>query len=83
MRKDSSIAILSIFSKALERAAYNQLIGYLSNHNLISNNQHGFRKQVSTTTAEVIAYITIWICIDTWLESFNSTSLIYKSNQKL
>ncbi|KAK9721030.1 Reverse transcriptase (RNA-dependent DNA polymerase) [Popillia japonica] len=45
------ISILSTFSKALERAAYNQLMGYLSNHNLICNNQHGFRQQRLTETA--------------------------------
>ncbi|KAK9688347.1 Reverse transcriptase (RNA-dependent DNA polymerase) [Popillia japonica] len=45
------ISILSTFSKVLERAAYDQLMGYLSNHNLICNNQYGFRQQRSTETA--------------------------------
>ncbi|KAK9736519.1 hypothetical protein QE152_g12391 [Popillia japonica] len=49
------ISILSTFSKLLEcaayDAAYDQLMGYLSNDNPICNNQHGLRQQRSTETA--------------------------------
>ena len=37
------IAILSILSKIIEKVVHKNLYGYLSEHNLINENQFGFR----------------------------------------
>ena len=42
------ISILPIFSKILERVPYVRLMKYLRKHNILSNNQFGFRKNHST-----------------------------------
>ena len=36
------VSILPIVSKILERAVYNQLVGYLDKNNLLYENQSGF-----------------------------------------
>ena len=38
--------ILPIFSKILERVVYVRLMKYLTKHNILSNNQFGFRKKI-------------------------------------
>ena len=45
------ISILPIFSKILERVVYVRLMKYLTKHNILSNNQFGFRKNHSTFMA--------------------------------
>ena len=44
------VSILPIVSKILERAVYNQIVGYLDKNNLLYENQSGFRKAYSTDT---------------------------------
>ena len=45
------ISLLPLFSKILEKLALSQLSCYLSDGNLLSNKQHGFRCRRSTETA--------------------------------
>ena len=53
------ISILPTLSKVFERAATDQLVNYLEKNNLISNNQHAYRKGHSTNTClfEVLNYL--------------------------
>ena len=45
------ISLLPVFSKILERLMYNRLYDFLTEHNLLSMNQFGFRKKYSTFLA--------------------------------
>lgn len=45
------ISLLPIFSKILEKIIANQLTLFLENNHLLTDNQHGFRPKLSTTTA--------------------------------
>lgn len=45
------ISILPAFSKVIERLICNRLVDHLDNNNIICNNQHGFRRGRSTTSA--------------------------------
>ena len=45
------ISVLPVISKIMEKILYDQLYNYLSNFNLLSDNQFGFRKFHSTATA--------------------------------
>ena len=47
------ISLLPIMSKVLERIIADQLYEYISDNQLFSNTQHGFRKHLSTETALV------------------------------
>ena len=53
------ISILPVLSKVFEREAVNQIVHYLESNNLISKNQHAYRKGHSTITSlfEVTNYI--------------------------
>jgi hypothetical protein len=53
------ISILPIISKVFERAAVDQIVYYLETNNLISKNQHAYRRGHSTITSlfEVTSYI--------------------------
>ena len=53
------ISILPTLSKVFERAPTDQLVEYLENNNLLSKNQHAYRKRHSTKTClvELINYI--------------------------
>ena len=42
---------LPAFSKVLERVMYNRLLRFLNNHNILYDNQYGFRRHHSTTYA--------------------------------
>ena len=42
------ISLLPVFSKILERLMYNRLYNFLTEHNILSMNQFGFRKNYST-----------------------------------
>ena len=46
-----TISILTVFSKILEKHLYDQLIMHFDSHNIIANQQCGFRKEVSTNIA--------------------------------
>ena len=45
------ISILPVFSKIIERLAYNRIVQFLEQNNILSENQFGFRKGRSTDTA--------------------------------
>ena len=45
------VSLLPVMSKVLEKVVTNQLYEYLSENNLLSNTQHGFRSHLSTETA--------------------------------
>ena len=45
------VSIPPAFSKILERAFYNRLYSYLTDFDILCNNQYGFRKGYSTTLA--------------------------------
>ena len=53
------ISILPVLSKIFEKSATNQLIKYFEENNLLSPNQHAYRKGHSTTTclAEVLNHL--------------------------
>ena len=54
------ISLLPVFSKILERLMYNRLYNFLTEHNILSMNQFGFRKKYSTFLAlmELVDNIT-------------------------
>ena len=58
------ISVLPPFSKILEKLLYNRLIGYLSEYNILSYNQFGFRKNHSTEYALALLYDKISCSID-------------------
>ena len=45
------ISLLPVFSKILERLMYNRLDNFLTEHNILSMNQFGFRNSYSTCLA--------------------------------
>ncbi len=45
------ISVLPALSKLMEKAVYTQLYDYLSENNILNDNQFGFRRKCSTTTA--------------------------------
>ena len=45
------ISILPIFSKIIEKVVHYQVYGYMQGNNLLTNNQFGFRKKLSTSDA--------------------------------
>lgn len=45
------ISVLPAFSKILERLVYNRLIDFIDQNNILSDNQYGFRKKISTSMA--------------------------------
>ena len=51
--------MLPIVSKILEKAAQQALKYYFENENLLSKNQHGFRKKHTTKTASIYFYGSI------------------------
>ena len=50
------VSVLPAFSKILERVMYNRLLRFLNNHNILSDNQYGFRKHHSTAYALACLY---------------------------
>jgi len=45
------ISVLPAFSKILERLMYNRLFEFINKHNILSKDQYGFRKNISTSMA--------------------------------
>lgn len=45
------ISVLPAFSKILEKLVYNRLLDFINQHNLLSKDQYGFRKNISTSMA--------------------------------
>ena len=62
------VALLSIFSKILERAVFLQIIDYMENNDLLHPSHHGFRRHHSTATALLEMY-------NVWLEAFDQDKL--------
>ena len=62
------VALLSIFSKVLERAVFLQIIDYMENNELLHPSHHGFRRHHSTATALLEMY-------NVWLEAFDQDKL--------
>ena len=58
------ISILSIVSKIFERAATNQIVEHLENHNLLYESQHAYRKSHSTATSLIETTDYIHKCLD-------------------
>ena len=56
--------MLPAFSKILEKVIYNRLLQYLTKHNILSDNQFGFRKHHSTEYALTLLYDKISAAID-------------------
>ena len=48
------VSILSVFSKIFERIMYNRLLLFIEKHDILYENQFGFRKYHSTNTALII-----------------------------
>ena len=47
------ISVLPAFSKILERLIYKRLLDFINQHGILSQNQYGFRKNISTAMALV------------------------------
>ena len=62
------VALLSIFSKVLERAVFLQIIDYMENNELLHPSHHGFRRHHSTATALLEMY-------NVWLEAFDQDKI--------
>ncbi|PNF29254.1 hypothetical protein B7P43_G10478, partial [Cryptotermes secundus] len=45
------IALLSVFSKILEKIMYSRLVSFTTKYKILTENQHGFQKNKSTTSA--------------------------------
>ena len=58
-RNSRPISLTSVFGKLMERVMVNEILLYLSNNNLISKNQHGFLKKLSTCT-NLLVSINDW-----------------------
>ena len=58
------VSVLPVFSKFLERIAYNRLINFLNKYDILSRNQYGFRKNYSTADALIQLYDKISNALD-------------------
>ncbi len=58
------VSVLPIFSKLFERVIYKRLIDYINKHNILFDNQYGFRKGHSTSLAQMHLYDKITSGID-------------------
>ena len=62
------VALLSVFSKILERAVFQQVMEYMEKNNLLHPSHHGFRKSHNTATA-------LLEMTETWLEAFDENKI--------
>ena len=60
------VSVLPCFSKLLERIIYNRLIRFLDKHDILFDNQYGFRKNHSTNLALMHLYDKLSSEIDQW-----------------
>ena len=58
------VSVLPVFSKFLEKAVYNCLIRSFDEHEILHNNQYGFRKKPSTSLALLYLHDTTTTAID-------------------
>ena len=58
------VSVLPAFSKILDRVMYNRLLRFLNNHNILSDNQYGFRKHHFTACALAWLYDKISSAIE-------------------
>ena len=63
------VSLTSVFCKLMERVVVKELLSYLSQHNLISKNQHGFLKRLSTCT-------NLLECMNDWTVLIDSGSQV-------
>ena len=56
--------MLPVFSKFLERIAYNRLINFFNKYDILSRNQYRFRKNYSTAHALIQLYDKISNALD-------------------
>ena len=63
------ISMLTSFSKVLEKALYRRLIDHIDNNNILSEQQFGFRKRLSTEDA-------IFKLIHEFLNALNNKTMI-------
>ena len=62
------VALLSIMSKILERAIFQQIVDYMEHNKLFHPSRHGFRAGRSTTTALLEMH-------DIWIDAFDRNEL--------
>ena len=62
------VALLSVLSKILEKAVFQQIMDYMELNNLFHPSHHGFRSGLSTTTALLEMQ-------DFWLENFDKNRI--------
>ena len=69
------ISILPSFSKFVEKVVYNRLYNYLSQLEILCDNQFGFRNNHSTSLALIDLYEKISLALDCneWLEAISPT----------
>ena len=63
------VALLSIFSKILEKAIFIQTVEYLESNNLLHPSHHGFRSGHNTCTALIEMY-------DTWIDAIENEEIV-------
>ena len=62
------VALLSVFSKIVERAIFQQIIQYLEDNNLLHPSHHGFRTKHNTATALLQMF-------DTWIDALENNDI--------
>ena len=63
------ISLLSIFDKIIEKLMHKRLYNFLQEHNILFENQFGFRKNNSTTYGRI--HIEVYICCTHYLGVFD------------
>ena len=63
------VALLPVLSKILERAVFQQLVGYLDHNGILHPNHHGSRKGHSTATALIQMY-------DVWTKAVDEVNMV-------
>jgi len=58
------VSILSVFSKILEKLIYNRLILFINKHNILTDDQHGFRDNNSNETVSQLFIENILAAVD-------------------
>jgi len=72
------ISLTSVLCKVLERVVRNQMLSYLSDHNILPDNQHGFVSNKSTVS-------NLIHCLDDWTRNVDNavqTDVIYLDYSK-